>query len=455
MHISRYEKIWITTVLFVLCGLPLAAQDRLTLSEAVAQALEHNPDLAVDGPGQEAARQNAKAARSGYLPRLDFEQSYQAGNNPVFAFGTLLNQQRFTADNFALPALNSPSPVDNLQTRITLQQSIWDFGRTRDRQDQAALGITIAGQAHEEHVRQVLLDLINSYYAASFSRATLDTTNAAVRSAEAIEAQARARVESGLAVEADVLRSRVYLSTAKQQQIQAQGQWENARAQLNRLMGNPLDKAIGETAPLIPARIAIPSEETLSAELRQKRPDYQTLLTEQRQAEIAVRAQQKEFMPALSGYAAWEADNPSLKSYGGNNWAAGITLRWNLFAGGSDAALINAARQRLEQKRRQAAAMESAMALDIRKALIHYRAAEQQVVAAQTAEAQSEESLRILKNRYDAGLATMTDLFSAETARSSARTALAEAIYRQRVSYAQIEYCAGILSPTSPAMNLQ
>ena len=82
------------------------------------------------------------------------------------------------------------------------------------------------------------------------------------------------------------------------------------------------------------------------------------------------------------------------------------------------------------------------MALEIRRALIQYRAAEQQVIAAQAAEAQSEEGLRILRNRYDAGLATMTDLLSAETARSSTRTTLAEAIYRHRLSYAQVEYSA-------------
>jgi outer membrane protein len=99
--------------------------------------------------------------------------------------------------------------------------------------------------------------------------------------------------------------------------------------------------------------------------------------------------------------------------------------------------------------------MESAMALEVRSALIQYRAAGQQVAAAQAAEAQSEEGLRILKNRYEAGLATMTDLLSAETARSSARTGLSEAIYRQRLSYAQLEYVAGILGPSSPAVNLK
>lgn len=446
---------WTMTILLVLFGFPLMAQERLTLSQAAARALESNPDLAVDEPGQQAARLEFKAAKAGYLPRVDFEQSYQAGNNPVFVFGTLLNQRRFTADNFALPSLNSPSPLDNLQTRATVQQTIWDFGRTRDGRDQARLGVEMADQSHEEHKRQVLLDVFGSYCTASLARASLETARLAVRSAEAIESQAKARVEAGLAVEADLLRSRVYLSAARQQEIQAQGQLESARAQLNRLMGDPLNKAAYETAPLAPGNIQLPPEEALIAEQKQRRPDYQNLLAELQQAEIAVRSHQKEFLPVVAGYSTWEADNPSLSSYGGSNWAAGITLRWNLFAGGSDAAQRDAARQRLEQKRRQIAAMESAMALEIRRALIQCRSAEQQVIAAQAAEAQSEEGLRILKNRYEAGLATMTDLLSAEAARGSARTNLAEAIYRHRLSYAQVEYSAGVLSATSPAMNLQ
>jgi hypothetical protein len=40
--------------------------------------------------------------------------------------------------------------------------------------------------------------------------------------------QAQSRVDSGLAVEADLLRGQVYLASARQQQIQAQGQEELA-----------------------------------------------------------------------------------------------------------------------------------------------------------------------------------------------------------------------------------
>jgi outer membrane protein len=451
---NRSQIFWSFVLIWISLSLPLPAQS-LSLSEAVAHALEHNPDLAVDAPGQEAARSEFKATRAGYLPRLDFEQSYLAGDNPVFVFGTLLTQRRFTANNFALPALNNPDSIDNLQTRATVQQNIWDFGRTRTRREQAKLGINMADDLHAEHQRQVILGVVESYYATSLANDALETARLALQSAASIEAQAKARVDSGLAVEADLLRSRVYLASAKQQEILAQGQLETSQAQLNRLMGNPLGDPIATTARLVVKSISLPSEESLTAEQKQRRPDYRNVLDELHQAELAVSSRSKERLPVIGGYTTWEMDNPSLHDYGGANWAAGVTLRWNLFAGGSDAAQLKAARQRLEQKKRQLAAMESAMALEVRKALIRYRAAEQQVLAAQAAEAQSEEGLRILRNRYDAGLATMTDLLSAETARSGARTNLAQAIYRQRLSFAQVEYAAGTLSPTSPSMNLQ
>ena len=281
----------------------LAAQESLTLSEAVARALENNPDLAVDAPGQQAAHLEFKAARAGYLPRLDFEQSYWPATIP-FRVWTPAEQQKFTAENFALPALNSPSPIDNLQTRATVQQTIWDFGRTRNRREQAGLGVKMADQSHEEHKRQVLLEvfqqLLRDVARQHFAR---DGAMAwQFRSPRPLRIR-QARVDSGLAVEADLLRSRVYLSTARQQEIQAQGQLESARAQLNRVMGDSLNKATGETNPLLPATISLPREESLVAEQKQRRPDYQNLLTELQEAEAAVRASRRNSSP-------WWPDTP-------------------------------------------------------------------------------------------------------------------------------------------------
>ena len=430
----------------------LAAQDKLSLEQAVRKALASNPDLAVDAPARAAALAEVEAGKAGYRPRVDFEQSVLGGNNPVYVFGTLLTQRNFTTANFDPAALNRPDALQNLQTRITAQQNLWDFGRTRQRVDSARLGVEMADLRHEDHQRQTMLAVFETYWAISLARESLAAAQTALQSAEAIVKQAQARVDSGLAVEADLLRSQVYLASARQQEIQARGQGELAHAALNRLMGEPLDATVGETAPLVRASYPVPAEETLWAELRKRRPDYQALQDEVRLADLEVAGKKAQLYPTLGAFAAWEMDHPSLWESGGSNWVAGLTLRWNVYAGGGDAAALKAARQRLEQKQRQLAAMESAMQLEVHNALVQVRTAEQQVQAMQAVETQSQESLRILRNRYDAGLATMTDLLAAEAARSAAHTALAQAVYRHRLSFAQMEFAAGVLSPDSAAM---
>ena len=430
----------------------LVAQERLTLEQAVRKALENNPDLAVDAPARSAAQAELEAGKAGYRPRLDFEQSVLGGNNPVYVFGTLLTQRNFAAANFDLAALNRPDALQNLQTRIVAQQSLWDFGRTGQRVDSARLGVEMADLRHEDNQRRTLLAVFETYYAVSLARESLEAAQTALQSAEAIVKQAQARVGSGLAVEADLLRGQVHLTSAQQQEIQARGQGELARAALNRLMGAPLTAVVGETGPLVRSAYPVPSEETLWAELRKRRPDYQALQDEVRLADLEVAGKKAQLYPTLGAFAAWEMDHPSLWEAGGSNWTAGLSLRWNIYAGGGDAAMLKAARQRLEQKQRQLAAMESAMQLEVHNALVQVRTAEQQVQVMQATENQSQEGLRILKNRYDAGLATMTDLLAAEAARSAARTALAQAIYRHRVSCAQMEFAAGVLSADSAAM---
>ena len=442
-----------SALLLAFAALPLTAQQQtLTLADAVSRALANNPELAIDAPAQDAARAEISASRAAYLPRIDFEQSFTGGNNPVFVFGTLLTQRRFTEANFSIPSLNTPDPAKNLKTGIIGQQMLWDFGRSRDRVEAARLGLDVVDRSHEEHVKQVLLRTLDTYYSASLAASGLETARSSVAAAEAVVSQAQARVQSGLSVEADFLRGQVHLANARQQEIEAGGRLEMARAMLNRIMGSPLDGVIGDTARLLPASFPLPSEELLLAEQKKSRPDYLRMLTEVRRSELEAGVRKNSMMPVLGAFAGWELDNPSLGNYGGNNWTAGISFRWNIYAGGADSAALQAARHRLEQSRRQLAAMETALALEVRQALIQVRTTARQVEAMQAAESQSTESLRILQNRYEAGLATLTDVLSAETARAAARTAVAQAIYRYRISYAQLEYAAGILSPTSTAM---
>ena len=60
---------------------------------------------------------------------------------------------------------------------------------------------------------------------------------------------------------------------------------------------------------------------------------------------------------------------------------------------------------------------------------------------------QSAESLRILMNRYDAGLATITDLLRAEDAERQSQSNYWHAVYGNVMAYSELLYATGTLTP--------
>ena len=62
--------------------------------------------------GEREAAAHVEEARAGYLPRVDYVESWQRGNDPVYVFGSLLTEQRFTAANFDLERPQPPGSPD-------------------------------------------------------------------------------------------------------------------------------------------------------------------------------------------------------------------------------------------------------------------------------------------------------------------------------------------------------
>jgi outer membrane protein len=134
---------------------PAHAQAPLTLQDAIARATAGNLDARIAALAEKEATHRVDQARAGYLPRVDASETWQRGNQPVFVFGSLLNQRRFTEADFALDALNHPDALDNFRVAVGAEQSIYDGGATRARVRAAELGAALAASG-TVGVRQAL-----------------------------------------------------------------------------------------------------------------------------------------------------------------------------------------------------------------------------------------------------------------------------------------------------------
>ena len=159
------------------------------------------------------------------------------------------------------------------------------------------------------------------------------------------------------------------------------------------------------------------------------------------------------YWPQVAFQGTVEADRQNFRSNGGANWSTAVTLRWNLWTGGETRARVEQARfaeSRAEALRKRA---DSAIQLEVRKAYLDVRAAAQRVEVASAAAVEAEEANRIIQNRHQAGLTTVTELLRSETALAAARTRRLAAIYDHRVAAAALEHATGALEAGSALVN--
>lgn len=424
---------------------PAWAQPTLTLEDAVARALRQHASLTASQSNIDAAEARIRQAESGRLPKVNYAESWQRSNNPVFVFGSLLTQRQFAESNFALGALNNPAALNNFQSLLTVDQPLWDAGQTKQATESAQLGREIATEDKRKAEQQILGRTAAAYFGVLLAAETERVADAAVRSAEADLERATSIRDAGMSTDADVLSIRVHLAAMREQQIRRRADRSIAEAALNEAMGEPLDTRFALATPL---GTMVPTAAAATID----RPEI-------RQAQLAGQLAHKQaesarasYLPQVSFRAAFEADRQRFVTRAGANWFTGVTLRWNLFNGFADKARIEEAT--FAQKRAQALEQQATegVKLEVRRAQADLDAARQRITVAESAVAQADESLRITKNRYEAGLTTVTELLRSETALAEAQFRRLAAIHDLRVASVAVEFAQGTLNPSSEVL---
>ena len=441
----------------VLCGLLAGsafaqAPTPLTLSQAVSMALEKNPlhkAALADTRISVAAVRESKAP---LFPKIMFGENVTRGNNPVFAFGSKLNQQRFTAADFALNKLNFPTPLTNWSSRFSGQWSLFDGLQSWYGVKRANLAQQASDQQLDRTDQELVYQVVQAYYGVLLAQKQWEVAQDGVKTAEATEASSRARVESGLAVQSDLLSAQVATASRKQELIQAQNALALARTQLALALGMPSDTEYEPQQSLHDRSLPPAKVQELETQALEQRPDLKRLDLGYEAQSKSITMAKGAFAPRLNAFGSWETDSPSPGWNGGSNWIAGAELQFDLFDGDSKRAHLareKATRDRIVAMRDAA---RDGVRLEVRKAYYDYDAARQQVEVARGAVAQAEESLRINRNRYEGGLTTISDLLRVEEAAHRAQADYWQAVYRVQTSYAGVELATGTLTPSSPVV---
>jgi outer membrane protein TolC len=437
----------------VLLSWPAGAQGPLSLKEAVRVALDKHPSMEAAKAQARAVQTRVRQARSGYLPKLNYQESWQRSDNPVFVFSSLLTQHQFTERNFAIGPLNRPDAINNFQSQMTLDQVLWDGRQTRSQIRSAELGRDMAGEDQRRAQMDVIASVIRAYFGAALSQENLNVAKEAVRSAEADLSRAEAVRAAGMATDADVLAIHVHLAAVREQEIRRRNELDVARAALNEALGLALDTPHDLSTPLAVAKLADAEVSQREESARQNRPEVRQNRLASSLAETQSEASRAALWPQVFFRVAFEADRRQFVNQGGANWFAGAFVRWNVFNGYADKARIDEMRELAARAKAQERQTDGAVRLQVRRAWSDLNAAQERLEVAAAAVAMAEENLRIVKNRYEAGLTNVTELLRSETALMETRVRRLAAIHDQRLAAASLELAAGTLNADSEVLN--
>ncbi|MGE5753713.1 MAG: TolC family protein [Deltaproteobacteria bacterium] len=392
-----------------------AVSPEVSFTEAVRTALSNAREVRLASEDVRITAEDRTRAAAGWLPRLDASSDFTALSEPpsVFIQGNSIQ----TADQ------------NIWRARMTAEQTIYDFGRTSSRVDQAEARIDNAARLEAVARERQAFDVISAFLSAKRAEELLKVAEESLTTARDHRRVAGDQYDLGVVAKNDVLAADVQVANAEAGRITAENGVELSRSRLALRMGYPGDRSV-KPAPgafPVPGEMGASISESLGAAL-EKRNELRAQDAIVREGEASVATARTEFTPTFFGQGgyAYEANdlNPHKSVFS-------ILVGWkvNLFSGFADEAALRKARLTVGRRKEVLGKLRDEIALEVKASHLFVTEAEKRKAVAEVAVARAEENLRIQNDRYLGGLSISTEVLDAQTLLTRAKVDRQNAIY--------------------------
>ena len=401
---------------------------RLTLAEVVDLGLRNNPTTRLSWANARAAAAAYGSARGAYFPTVD-------GDVTATRLKTVASQGRSAVTQSVL----SPS--------LNLSYLLFDFGGRSGDIGAARNALLAANFTHNATLQGVVLQIQTAYFEYVANRALLEAQQTTTREARANLAAAEERNRVGVATIADVLQARTAASQAELAAQTTEGNLQTSRGALALSLGLPanLSYDIDSTAGQLPVSVLADSVDVLIAGAVEARPDLAAARAEFEASRSEISVARANRLPALMLNGVGGRTYTTSLPQGGNNYTLSLGLRIPLFAGFSRlydqrqaAALADAAGARAD-------ALGQQVVFEVFRSYYALQTAARRVRTSDELIASAEQSSEVALGRYRAGVGSVLDLLSAQTALADARAQQVLARLDWNTSLAQLAHDTGVL----------
>lgn len=479
----------------------------LDLATCKRMALEHNRNIKMADIQVKIAGHHRKSAFTSFFPRLDVTGQYMRTSKdfylldenmffPVVPFwgidqqnmelvpelteqpllyGTMIDPATFDFENLDLENLDPETwevmyddegnpvflqygyiPADEMTfgSRNTyavsggLTQPIYLGGKVRRQYNISKIAEEIQKDRKDKSEADVLYEVESVYWKIVSLQEKKKLADDYKTMLDTLVKELKNILDEGIITRNDLLKAQSKQNEVSYQQFQAENGIKLASMALNQLIGRPLD-AVPQLDDELGAVRVFTNRNMMMQQAVEKRPEMDMLDKSIALADENVKLAWSKFLPNIIGTANYSYFNPNpyngFNEEFGGDYSLGITCRIPITNWGGRVHSLKAAKQLRELSRLNRMEMQEKIKLEVQQGWNAYLEAFKKVEVKKTSLEQAKENLRIMEDKFDEGMITLSDLLEAQALWQEAYASLIEAKTELRTKEIEMKKLSGQL----------
>ncbi|MBO9682229.1 MAG: TolC family protein [Flavisolibacter sp.] len=435
-------------IIFVILGVALVslanAQNNkpLTLNEAIDLSIKNSKQLKINRAKVEQASAAVKEAIQRRLPDASLSGSYIRLANPAVDLKTKSSNSGGSGGNGGgIPKVNQAA-----YGILSASLPIYAGGKISYGIESSKY-LAHAEELDAENSKEEVIDNTIEAYV------NLYKANAAVKLYEENLVQAQQRVKdfsnlekNGLLARNDLLKVQLQASNVELSLLDARNNWELANVNMDLMLGLPENTTLAPDSTVIDQNFSVGTLDEYVQSALKNRKDMEAMGLRKQAADLGVKAIKADRYPAIAltgGYIA--ADIPKMLTIT-NAANIGVGISYNLGSLWKNKAKVEQAEAQSRQLEATQELMNNNIRLQVNRAYLNWLSSQKKLEVYTKAVEQADENYRIVKNKYNNGLATVTDLVEADVAQLQSHLNYSIAKADAVIVYNQLLEAAGTLS---------
>ena len=400
----------------------------LSLDNALKKAKDRNASVRLSELDYQISKAGYRQTDAIFLPQITVGLNAVSTNNPLNAFGFLLQQSAVTSMDFDPAKLNNPGARQNYSAGVEMRMPLLNLDMYYARK-----GAKLQEEAYQyKHlytrdyidyeIKKAYLQLQFVYKSTDILQSTLDDVKQIYQSVNNFYKQ-------GLAQQSDVLNAQVQINIVESALQKSKSGIGNASDGLAFLMGDTLSGRLFVPDTLVKAPETAPSEI-----MPVDRADIMAMDKSVMASDMMVKSSRMNFLPKINAWGSFQYNDKKIFKFDSNSYMVGVNMSWTVFSGNQNRYKLKSAMLQRDKYLQEKEQYVDKSRMELESNMRELQNLTFEIMKCEASVDHAKEAFRIMNNRYKEGLVSTTDLLTSQAQLSQQRLLLAQSVMNYNIT---------------------